>query len=70
MMPSSRFIRSTSAVSSAMYRSFRSHSLSRASALAVSLAARSKVNYQYNVQLTYNELRVPESYLKIVYLRF
>ena len=28
------------------------------------------VNYQYNVQLTYNELRVPESYLKIVYLRF
>ena len=28
------------------------------------------VNYQYNVQLTYNELRIPESYLKIVYLRF
>ena len=42
IIPSSRFIRSTSAVSSTMYRSFRSHSRSRASALAVSLAARSK----------------------------
>ena len=28
------------------------------------------VNYQYNVLFTHNELRVPESCLKIVYLRF
>ena len=50
--PSSRFIRSTFAVSSAIYRSFRSHSPSRASALAVSFAARSKFSLYHCSELT------------------